>query len=55
VQDETLVEEPVILEELDGPLKVQLAAESEVEKRLEFYVRRRVHVESWVSRAATEL
>jgi ABC-type lipoprotein export system ATPase subunit len=45
---ETLVEEQAILEELYTPLKAQLAAESGVGKSLEFYVRRRIDVESWV-------
>ena len=45
---ETFVEEQSILEELYAPLKAQLAAESGVEKSLEFYVRRRIDTESWV-------
>jgi DNA repair exonuclease SbcCD ATPase subunit len=45
---ETLVEEQSILEELYAPLKAQLAAESGVEKSLEFYVRRRIDTEAWV-------
>jgi hypothetical protein len=47
---ETLVEEQSILGELYAPLKAQLAAETGVEKKLEFYVRRRVDIESWVMR-----
>jgi len=47
---ETFVEEQAILDQLYAPLKAELAKEGSVEKKLEFYVRRRVDIEGWVKR-----
>jgi energy-coupling factor transporter ATP-binding protein EcfA2 len=51
----TFVDEQTILEGLYSPLKTQLAQESGVEKRFEFYVRRKVDLDSWVKHGETLL
>jgi DNA repair exonuclease SbcCD ATPase subunit len=47
---ETLVAEESILDQLYTPLRRQLEQESGEEKKLEFHVRRRVDIRSWVGR-----
>lgn len=45
---ESYVQEQEVLEELYAPLKARLAVEGEVERKLEFFVRRQVDVDAWV-------
>lgn len=52
---ETFVDEQAVLDQLYAPLKAQLAAEGSGEKTLEFYVRRRIDIDSWVKRGESLL